>query len=132
MPEPVGRAELASYSRLRPGLACASLAPAQTPSADSRILGRRSGGSSGATSRAAFRLLGLLVLPIRGEAAWFVHIEHGDDNQHHEPERGMEAIERPSPNGDSTRSSSQRCRRVSPGGLPGTSHIVSEPEPMFR
>jgi MFS family permease len=26
----------------------------------------------------------------------------------------------------------QRCRRVSPGGLPGTSHIVSEPEPMFR
>jgi len=57
-----------------------------------RILGRRSGGSSGATSRAALRLLGLLVLPIRGEAAWFVHIEHGDDNQHHEPERGMEDV----------------------------------------
>jgi hypothetical protein len=44
----------------------------------------------------------------------------------------MKAIERPSPNGDSTRSSSQRCRRVSPAGSPGTSHIVSEPEPMFR
>jgi hypothetical protein len=29
------QAELASYSRLRPRLACASLAPAQTPSADS-------------------------------------------------------------------------------------------------
>jgi hypothetical protein len=27
-----------------------------------------------------------------GEAASFVHIEHGDDNQHHEPERGMEDI----------------------------------------
>jgi hypothetical protein len=44
----------------------------------------------------------------------------------------MKAIEKPSPHGDSTRSSSQRCRRVSPGGSPGTSHIVSEPEPMFR
>ena len=44
----------------------------------------------------------------------------------------MKAIEKPSPHGDSTRSSSQRCRRVSPGGLPGTSHIESEPEPMFR
>jgi hypothetical protein len=45
----------------------------------------------------------------------------------------MKAIEKdPSPNGDSTSSSSQRCRRVSLGGSPGTSHIVSEPEPMFH
>jgi hypothetical protein len=44
----------------------------------------------------------------------------------------MKAIESPPPNGDSTRSSSQRCRPESPDGSPGTSHIVSEPEPMFR
>ena len=48
-----------------------------------------------------------------------------------DPDR-MKAIEMTSPNGDSTRSSSQRCRRVSPGGSSGTSHIASEPEPMFR
>ena len=50
-------------------------------------------------------------------------IEHGDDNQHHEPERGMEDI---------TAKSAGNGRPESPDGSPGTSHIVSEPEPMFR
>jgi hypothetical protein len=39
-----------------------------------------------------FQFVGLLVLPVRGEAAAFMHIERGDDNQHEEPERGMEHI----------------------------------------
>jgi hypothetical protein len=32
------------------------------------------------------------MLPVRGEAAGFVHVEHGDDNQHEEPEGRMEDI----------------------------------------
>jgi hypothetical protein len=31
----------------------------------------------------------LLVLPVRGKAAWFVQIEHGDDDQHEEPKGGI-------------------------------------------
>jgi hypothetical protein len=49
-------------------------------------------GPSDISLGAALQFVGLLVVPARGEAAEFVHIEHGDDNQHEEPERGMEDI----------------------------------------
>ena len=43
----------------------------------------------------------------------------------------MEAIERPSPRGGSTRSSSPRCRRASPAGSPGTCPTASDAGQTF-